>query len=465
MVSVRRVRGIAVAVVLAVVASVVGPVGMVAPAVAAAVGEIPQQEWGTAAGRSHEATTEDTTANVEPESAQEYPDVPGGLPDDVPHPEPQPGVVTPAPETEVRVGDDAGLVALGQGGSRRELVNRRTSDAQVFRNADGTETMRVFQGRRFFSRNGLWFPVDSSLVRDGGTWRTRSDSVHKRFAERADAAEVVSLELEPGVSVGYGVDGAGDAAARVDGAAVSYEDVRAGVDLEVEATAGGIKENLVLESADAPTEWSFPLCLEGLTASLDDGAVRLKDASGGVRAVIPPGFMEDSAIDPRSGEGARSWGVTYRLDGDVLHVSLDRAWLSDPARVFPVKADPSVVAQTADGTTFVQSPWNADYSGDPNFSVGTFDGGTNKANGFLKFDSVSNALAGQYILGVNLWMYNTCPTRAARARCGSTTWPTGGACRGTRRGRVRRTGPSWAARASPRATAGAVPAGRGRRSR
>ncbi|MGM1061297.1 LamG-like jellyroll fold domain-containing protein [Saccharothrix sp. Mg75] len=395
----------AAAITLAMVASLTSPVGQVAGA-APAAGEIPQQEWGTAAGRSHEvpARTPATGQNTgEPVAAP----APGALPPDVPFPDPVLAEPTPAPATDVRVGEGTAQPVATAQGDRRELVNRRTRDAQVFRNPDGTETLRVFQGRKFFSRNGLWFPVDSSLTRDGASWRTKADSVHKRFAERADAPEVVSLELGPGVSVGYGVQDVEGATARVDGSIATYDDIRPGVDLEVEATAGGIKENLVLASADAPTEWSFPLRLDGVTASLDNGAVQLKDASGVVRAVIPPGFMEDSAVDPRSGEGVRSWGVTYRLDGDVLRVGLDRSWLADPARVFPVKVDPSVVDRSTDGTTFVQAPYHNDYSGDPNFSVGTFDGGTNKANAFLKFDSVSWALAGQYVLGANLYLYNT----------------------------------------------------------
>ncbi|MGW4116132.1 HNH/ENDO VII family nuclease [Actinosynnema sp. NPDC004786] len=393
--------------VVSVVASIVGPVGGTGVASAGSVGEIPQQEWGTAAGRGHEVARERPGQGGVGGDPHDPSSVPGALPAEVAYPDPVLGDVVPEVAEDVRVGDGTTPVVGGEEGSRRELVNRRTAEAQVFRNADGTETRRVFQGRRFFSRNGLWFPIDSALVADGGTWRTKSESVHKRFAEVADADVVASLELEPGVSFGYGVAGVVGAAGRVDGTAITYEDVRAGVDLELEANSGGIKETLVLESVDAPTEWSFPLRLDGLTASLDAGSVVLKDASDVVRAVIPPGFMEDSAVDPRSGEGARSWGVAYRLDGDVLHVSLDRAWLANPARVFPVKADPSVVAQTSTGTTFVQDPYTADYSGDPNLSVGTFDGGTNKANAFLKFDSVGWALAGQYILGVNLWLYNT----------------------------------------------------------
>ncbi|XVV02717.1 LamG-like jellyroll fold domain-containing protein [Actinosynnema sp. CA-248983] len=347
------------------------------------------------------------------------------------------GVEGRAQQTVVEVGAGEGSVPPVEGGdgASRELVNRRSADTQEFVNPDGTRTRRVFQGRKFFSRNGLWFPIDSTLVEDGGTWRSRSDSVNKRFADSADAATVASLELGSGVSFGYGLAGATGVEARVEGTVVTYPDVRGGVDLELEATPNGIKETLILDSADAPTEWDFPLRLNGLTASLDAGSVVLKDAADVVKAVVPPGFMEDSAIDPRSGEGARSRGVTYRLDGDVLHVSLDKAWLSDPARVFPVKADPSVVSHRTDGSTFVQSPWNADYSGDPTFSVGTYDGGSSKANGFLKFDSVASALAGNYILDANLWLYNvwsySCSARRvwvndvdqAWSLSGNKTWP------------------------------------------
>ncbi len=426
-----------VGVVLALVASVASPVGVVGAVAVGAVGEVPQQEWGSAAGRSHEATSDQTRAEEEPGTVRDSPPAPGGLPADEPYPDPELGGEGPAQETvvEVGVGDGSTVPVEGGDGTPRELVNRRSSDTQEFVNPDGTRTRRVFQGRKFFSRNGFWFPIDSTLVEEDGAWRSRSDSVNKRFADSADAATVASLELEPGVSFGYGLAGATGVEARVEGAAVTYPDVRAGVDLELEATPHGIKETLILDSADAPTEWDFPLRLNGLTASLDAGSVVLKDAAGVVKAVVPPGFMEDSAIDPRSGEGARSRGVTYRLDGDVLHVSLDKAWLSDPARVFPVKADPSVVSHHTDGSTFVQSPWNADYSGDPTFSVGTYDGGASKANGFLKFDSVASALAGNYILDANLWLYNvwsySCNARRvwvndvdqAWSLSGNKTWP------------------------------------------
>ncbi|KAA9163969.1 type IV secretion protein Rhs [Amycolatopsis acidicola] len=293
-----------------------------------------------------------------------------------------------------------------------EDVSQRSADKQVFVNTDGTRTLRKYQTRRFYQApDGSWQPIDSTLTADGGTWRTRADSDTKRFATKANADDVASVQLDGDTSVEFGMSGAAAVNGQVSGDAVTYPEARPGADLELQATPLGAKETITLKSKDSPTVWEFPLHLDGLTASLTgQGAVELKDSAGVVQSSIPPGFMEDSAIDPLSGEGARSTAVRYALVGDaanpVLRVSADPAWLADPARVFPVKIDPTVQKNT-NGTTYVMSPYNADYSGDPNLSVGTYNGGGNVAAAYLKFDSVSADLAGEYVLGAKLWMYET----------------------------------------------------------
>jgi hypothetical protein len=89
----------------------------------------------------------------------------------------------------------------------------------------------------------------------------------------------------------------------------------------------------------------FPLALDGLTARInEEGAVVYEDDAGQTRFETPPGWMMDSALE--GGEaGVVSHGVTYRLvdreGGQALEVKVDRAWLDDPARVYPVTVDPT----------------------------------------------------------------------------------------------------------------------------
>src|SRR5213079_1191601 len=107
------------------------------------------------------------------------------------------------------------------------------------------------------------------------------------------------------------------------------------------------------------------LALTGLTARAGaGGTVEFTDASGTVRAIVPHGSMTDANIDPHSGNGAHSDGVSYSLTTlagrPAIRMRLDRSWLDAPGRVFPVTVDPSVSSFNSTGTTYVESPFNND---------------------------------------------------------------------------------------------------------
>ncbi|WP_247648747.1 LamG-like jellyroll fold domain-containing protein [Saccharomonospora xinjiangensis] len=372
-----------------------------------AEGEIPEQEWGTAAGRSHSVSAESTAATVEVGKHTSKPA--DGLGPDQHHP----GaalVEPPVRETtvDVREADDPPAPQGFDPATSRLLVDESKPDLQVFANADGTRTLRAYEGPQFYRTTSGWEKIDTTLVEDGDGWRTRADSDVKRFTASADRSGLATVDLGE-YSFAFGVADAESVRGEVDGSAIVYPELRPESDLKVEATPVGVKEAIVLKSPDAPTTWDFPLRLEGLSAELSDGAVVLRDADGTVRGVIPPGFMEDSNLDPRIGEGARSRNVSYELldgtDGPVLRVRADEEWLADPERAFPVVIDPTV-SKDSNGSTYVMSGYEADYSGDPLLSVGTFNGGGNVAAAYLKFDSISSQLAGHYVLGAELHLYS-----------------------------------------------------------
>ncbi|MEV6230014.1 LamG-like jellyroll fold domain-containing protein [Saccharopolyspora shandongensis] len=401
----------------------------------AAGGEIPEQDQGSAAGLPHSVPAEATSPGGDSGGAPHNAPPATGLAPDTRHP------VSGLPQREVeRTEVEVGVAPPAEPEgfdptTSRELVERRSSHRQVFDNADGTETVRVYQSRRFTQQDdGSWAPVDSSLVSAGDVWRTRSDAENKQFAAVSDAGQVATMKLDDGASFSYGVVGAESVRGVVEGDQITYPEIRPGADLQLQAVPAGVKETLVLKSPDSPTSWDYPLSLGNLRAELDGGSVVLKAPDGVVKYVLPPGFMEDSKVDPGSGEGARSTAVRYELVGDatgpVLRVSVDEEWLASPERVFPVKVDPSVVGKGTNGSTYVLSPYSADYSGDPNLSVGTYNGGGNRAAAYLKFDSVGAELAGHYILGAKLWMYETwsysCEPRDVYVNPVTQPWAVGG---------------------------------------
>ncbi|MFG2417185.1 LamG-like jellyroll fold domain-containing protein [Streptomyces goshikiensis] len=389
-------------------------------------GERPEQGWGSARGRGHSASGDATDAAAGGGRSGAL-TVPGELPPDggamaprlgqAPKPPTElPFVRVPSPKTAPPTGFDPK--------ASTEVPAERTERGRTFANPDGTFTTRFYnEPVNFRGDNGKWQGIDTSLARQektgqrtmsvsGSGWEPRSTQDAIRFAEYADEESMVHLGIDAGSSLGYGIEDAVRSQGRVTGSAITYEDVRPSADVELLAGSDSVKETLVLKDAKAPTEWRFPLVLNGLTPKLDGhGGIVFADAGGRQKAWMPAGWMEDSRQAPDSNEGVISSGVTYDIvqqgTRQVLVVTLDKKWLSDPERVFPVRVDPSATGLQAASGTYVEAPYNQNFSSDTVLKVGTYDGGAHKAAGFLKFNGLDATLKNAYVVNANLSLYNT----------------------------------------------------------
>ncbi|MFV8127912.1 LamG-like jellyroll fold domain-containing protein [Streptomyces syringium] len=320
---------------------------------------------------------------------------------------------------------EAPAVPTPQGFSEQnsqELPAERKERQRTFRNEDGTYTTRHYnEPVNFRSADGVWKQIDATLAQPDDAdaasssaplWETRSTAVAIRFSAMADADPVLRMDLGDGHVLGYGLESGARVPGKVDGSVITYPGARPAADLKYIASNDTVKEVLVLKGKEAPTEWRFPLHTEGLTAKLDDqGGVVFADEGGKQRARMPAGWMEDSRSDEHANQGEISSGVRYGLVEDkgrqVLVVTLDKDWLNAPERVFPVKVDPSVKGVDASSGTYVQHPYNTDFSSDTVLKVGTYDGGSHKAASFLRFDGVENSLKNAWVLDAKLALYNT----------------------------------------------------------
>jgi large repetitive protein len=297
--------------------------------------------------------------------------------------------------------------------SSRVLESQTSADRVVYQNAGGTRTAQFFDAPvNYRLPDGSWASVDTSLVAAPDGWREKAAARPETFAAYADGSPLLVVLFSGSQSVGLSVAGAAHAPGTASGDAVSYAGVRPDAGLQLVSGAGQADVTVVLESAGAPDTWVFPLELGGLTARTGPGGtIEFTAGSGQVVAVMPPGLMTDSAVNPSSDEGAQSGGVSYALtavDGrPAVRMTLDAAWLDEPSRVFPVTVDPSVEAFDSGGTTYVESPNDADYSGDSEIDVGTWDGGTNVARSLLNFSGVASSLSNDTVLGAQLGVFNS----------------------------------------------------------
>lgn len=296
-----------------------------------------------------------------------------------------------------------------------EMVERRTADSKTFATDDPDRYVTEIADRpiHYKDAQGRWAPIDPALgAAKDGRRSSKANAFALDVAAKADDSALGRLRLDAGTSVGFSLEGASAVTAKGTDKDMTYTAVKKDTDLRLTSQASGLKEEIVLKSPAAPTTFVFPLSLQGLTATVDErGNVVYRDASGAERARTPKGFMVDSSGDPRSGgEGALSTGVTYRIvakgKGKALEVTLDKAWLADPARVWPVVVDPTFSAYVpgSSADTYVMTGFHRDNSADADLKVGTYDGGAHVGRAFLKFPGLS-ALQGKTINSATLKLY------------------------------------------------------------
>jgi len=293
-------------------------------------------------------------------------------------------------------------------------------------------------------------PAGTSQVPLAG-WTQQSEAEPLTFAPYADAPDLVSMPLGGNREIAFGVAGAAPVEGAVQGGTVSYADAMPDSTLSFTGGSDVVAEQIVLDSPAAPHTWVFPLDLTGVQAQTGpDGDIEFIDPAGQEVAYLPQGVMTDSDVNPHSGNGAMSFGVTYSLTtiggAQAIRTTLDTAWLDSPARVYPVTVDPSITGEDSNlplpadadsnGTTYVQSPYNNDYSDLNEMNVGTYDGGTNQTKSFLAFGSVGTTqLQNDTVLGAVLGVFNTwswsCtprpvyvyPVTSSWSVTGDKTWP------------------------------------------
>lgn len=235
-----------------------------------------------------------------------------------------------------------------------EILSQRTESGRTFATDQpgvyATESSTAPMHARD-PNTGSWVEIDPQLqANERGGFDAPLTSAPVSIGSNAASSPLARVEAPSGGSVGFSLDGAAPAPAkRVSETSVVYEDAIGAVDVELTATASGVKETLILDSAADATTYRFKLDVDGgLQPTLEaDGAIAFRAKGKEEPALrIPHGWMEDSGIDPAIGRAAFSDAVSYSLQQEqgqwVLEVGLDREWLRAPERVFPVRVDPTL---------------------------------------------------------------------------------------------------------------------------
>jgi RHS repeat-associated protein len=235
----------------------------------------------------------------------------------------------------------------------------RLANAVMWRNADGSLTARGYASPvNFKNASGQWQGIDTRLTDDGsGGLVNRAGPFQVKLATDVTTGPLVTVAAGSASMAmtlsGQHEGGASPAVVSGDGLdTLTYADVEPGVDLRYQLLPTALKELIVLKTrpGDEHSSFTFSAALNGMKVrTADDGTIELVDSeSGKTQFEIPAGVAFDSAGDAEAGDAPASTPVHVELaagardDLAQLVVSLDSAWLNDPARVFPVTIDPTL---------------------------------------------------------------------------------------------------------------------------
>ncbi|GAA0692758.1 hypothetical protein GCM10010193_54170 [Kitasatospora atroaurantiaca] len=362
-------------------------------------GDLPKQKSGSAAGRDHAVSADKTRAGG---GAGHAPGKGKGELD----------ASTPYARN-FKTGLSGKREGFNAKTSKRD-AKKSTANSDFYQNADGTFSRSVSQGKtNYQDASGAWQPVDTKVTKQAdGRFHQNANSLSVDFAAHAADGALASFGVDAGHSLSYGLKGAAAVEGTADGSTVTYPGALPDTDLQLAPIPSGVKESVVLHSANAGNSWVFPLDLKGLTPKLNSaGGVDLLDASGKAVETIPAAYAYDSKIDPASGDPASTHAVTYELITDggkpALRMTLDAGWLHDSKRVFPVTVDPSIWDRP--NTTYVETGADipqADHSMEPTIKIGSYDSGPHSARAFEQdwYDAFDGS--GVSLISAHLWLYD-----------------------------------------------------------
>jgi RHS repeat-associated protein len=231
----------------------------------------------------------------------------------------------------------------------KTLDEGRTSNDTYYRNADGsTSVVHSLQPTSYKDGQGKWQTIDPSLEQDAttGKWHTKANSWLASFGDIAgDGIQIISgdqtFTFTPvdGKSVKPQVTGTAP------NQVVTYRNVWQGIDLEYRVSGSQLKENIIVKSKAAQTDYAFNATGANLSIAVD-GSVALDGAFAGFTIPAP-------SVTTATDDKPNTKAVTQTIAGGQLTIALNDSWLaSQSTSAFPINIDPTVVGPLSIGNNY-----------------------------------------------------------------------------------------------------------------
>ena len=297
-----------------------------------------------------------------------------------------------------------------------DTERRNSENTKYFKMSDGTIKAAMYNAPVLYKDGtGKWQEIDNSLdssnevsndeASDFNGYETKKNKFKVKFAKNANQKKLVSMKMD-NYSVSLSLlnktkknnsSMKQEKKAKIEDLTVAskasqkvyYENILPDTNIEYIVNGSGVKENIVVKSAQSSYEYNFEIAVKDVTLSLaEDGCIYAKDTTTGATVfVMPKPFMLDAKYE-------YSDKVSYSLSAKNKHkyeitISADSEWLNSSERSFPVTIDPAIQTKqsisTIDSVYVAKGLPNQNRYSDPMMMVGRESTDADICQGLIKF--------------------------------------------------------------------------------
>ncbi len=274
---------------------------------------------------------------------------------------------TPEPKPEESVTFDSLGEATDNANIVSELKERRDEYTKHFRMDDGTIMAVTYDCPVHYKNDkGKWVEYDNSLIAKGEAtpdevvpepFTNKKSNIDIELAPDTETDNLVKISSKKG-NITWKYTGANKSSVKVKNSnkkhkgnekftsidkltsKANYKSIYKNVDLDCIVSTTGVKENIVLENADAQNEFEIEYNIKGLKAEqIDKQTIKLYKGKKEVYSISAP-CMYDA-------DGNTSSDLSFKIisnKANVLKVKLtaDKGFLNSWGRSYPVTIDPEV---------------------------------------------------------------------------------------------------------------------------
>ncbi len=239
-----------------------------------------------------------------------------------------------------------------------EISSKRTANSETFDLGNGQAEVRNYLTRINYKVDGKWQKIDDTLVEDDNaadststlgkmiagikgklqnlnTYKLAASDWQARFAASDDPVGMVRIEAD-GKNLAFRPQGANSVVPTIQTKngvqTITYSDLWAGADVVYTVKADMLKEEIILKSAKATTNFAYDISGGNLKANKDGGF----DIEG-VKQSLAPLSVSLQQSGPTSDNV-----ITQTYKNGTLSINLDSSWLKQQAAAdFPVVIDPT----------------------------------------------------------------------------------------------------------------------------